>query len=87
MRSSRTTGKWGGRRGKADEHSFEQLCINFANEKLQQHFNRTTFKEEEELYMKEGRRGVHPPLLSHLTTSQASSSSTSSSSTTRWCWT
>ncbi|CAK9113680.1 High molecular weight form of myosin-1 (High molecular weight form of myosin I) (HMWMI) [Durusdinium trenchii] len=37
-----------------DQNSFEQLCINFANEKLQQQFNRTTFKEEEALYMKEG---------------------------------
>lgn len=37
-----------------DENSFEQLNINFANEKLQQQFNRTTFKEEESLYEAEG---------------------------------
>ena len=27
-------------------NSFEQLCINFANEKLQQNFTRTTFHQE-----------------------------------------
>lgn len=36
-----------------EQNSFEQLCINFANEKLQQQFNRTTFKEEEALYQAE----------------------------------
>eukprot|EP00944_MAST-04C_sp_MAST-4C-sp1_P004336 g4336.t1 len=29
-----------------DKNSLEQMCINFANEKLQQHFNRAIFKEE-----------------------------------------
>ena len=35
-------------------NSFEQLCINFANEKLQRNFTMTTFHEEEGLYTSEG---------------------------------
>jgi|EP01047_Picozoa_sp_COSAG01_P024702 myosin heavy subunit len=35
-------------------NSFEQLCINLANEKLQMHFNEFIFQQELQIYKKEG---------------------------------
>ena len=35
-------------------HSFEQLCINFANEMLQQQFNADVFRQQQKEYEAEG---------------------------------
>ena len=45
------------------KNSFEQLCINFTNEKLQQHFNTNTFKEEESVYVSEGIEFTKVPFI------------------------
>ena len=37
-----------------EKNLFEQLCINFTNEKLQRLFNNHTFNEEEAFYKSEG---------------------------------
>ncbi|ETO25680.1 class VII unconventional myosin [Reticulomyxa filosa] len=44
-------------------NSLEQLCINFCNEKLQQLFNFTVFKQEEKVYQSEAIGFDHVPFI------------------------
>lgn len=51
-----------------EHNSFEQLCINYANETLQQHFNLTVLRMEQETYEKKRFSGVSS---TSLTTARA----------------
>ncbi|XP_072427812.1 unconventional myosin-VIIa-like [Chiloscyllium punctatum] len=51
-----------------DSNSFEQLCINFANEHLQQFFVKCVFKEEQEEYVQENINWQHMDFIDNQRT-------------------
>lgn len=50
-----------------DSNSFEQLCINYCNEKLQQLFIELVLKQEQEEYRREGIQWEEVTLKLHFT--------------------
>lgn len=51
-----------------ERNSFEQLCINYANEKLQRQFNAVVFEAEQACYAEEGLSWEHVPFMDNAGT-------------------